>query len=166
MKNLLRVKRTIGWPALIAAVILSLGTGGASYILSSNAFEAYQALQQPSFAPPGWIFTPVWTLLFIMMGIASYRVFMYSLDRKSVRSALGVYLLQLVFNFFWTLIFFRWELRGLAIIEILLLLALIVINTWQFFRIDRAAGFLMVPYVLWVSFATVLNFSVWILNML
>ncbi len=166
MKGILRVKRTIGWPALIAAVALSLGTGGLSFFLSSNAFDAYQALQQPGFAPPGWIFAPVWTLLFIMMGIASYRVFMYGLDRKTVRSALGIFLLQLVFNFFWTLIFFRWELRGWAVIEILVLLALIVISTWQFFRIDRIAGILMVPYVLWVSFAAVLNFSIWILNML
>ncbi|KUG03215.1 tryptophan-rich sensory protein [hydrocarbon metagenome] len=166
MASLFRVKRTIGWPALIAAVILTLGVGGLSSILTSNTFEAYKALQQPEFAPPGWIFAPVWTLLYIMMGIAAYRIFMYGLDRRSVRAALWVYLLQLVFNFFWTLIFFRWELRGLAFVEILVLLVLIVINTWQFFRIDRLAGFLMVPYILWVAFASVLNFSVWILNII
>lgn len=164
MIGLFKVKRIISWPALLAAVILTLGLGILSSILTSDSFEAYTALQQPGFAPPGWIFAPVWTVLYIMMGIASYRIFMYGLERKMVRTALGIYLLQLGLNFFWTLIFFRWELRGLAFIEILVLLVLIVINTGQFFKIDRLAGLLMVPYVLWVAFASVLNFSVWILN--
>ncbi len=166
MVGILKVKRTIGWPSLIAAIILTLGVGGLSSILTSNAFEAYKALQQPEFAPPGWIFAPVWTLLYIMMGIAAYRIFMYGLERRTVRASLWVYLLQLVFNFFWTLIFFRWELRGLAFVEILILLVLIVTNTWQFIKIDRLAGLLMVPYVLWVAFASVLNFSVWIINII
>lgn len=164
MIGLFRVKRIISWPALLAAVILTLGLGILSSILTSDSFEAYKALQQPGFAPPGWIFAPVWTVLYIMMGIASYRIFMYGLERKMVRTALGIYLLQLGLNFFWTLIFFRWELRGLAFIEILVLLVLIVVNTGQFFKIDRLAGLLMVPYVLWVGFASVLNLSVWILN--
>lgn len=164
MKALFRVKGLISWPALIVALVLTLGVGGLSSYLVGNSFAAYKALEQPSFAPSGWVFAPVWTLLYIMMAIAIYRIFMYGLKRQGVWPALGVFILQLLFNFAWSLIFFRWELRGLAFVEILVLLALIFINIRQFLKIDLTAALLMVPYFLWVAFASVLTVSVWMLN--
>ncbi|MEO8398944.1 MAG: TspO/MBR family protein [Ignavibacteriaceae bacterium] len=164
MTNPFKVNGVFNFKLLIILLLLPQVVGWASGFLSMGSAEVYQTLKQPSFAPPGWIFAPVWTLLYFLMGLASYRIILLIAQNKSTKLPFNIYLLQLLFNFFWTIIFFRWELRGIAFSEIIILLVLILIITILFFRVDKIAGSLMVPYLLWVSFASVLNYSVYQLN--
>lgn len=149
---------------LIIAIVIPLAVGALSSYFTRNTMEIYQQLKQPSFAPPGWIFPIVWTILFILMGIASYRVYLKGIERTDVKNALTYYAIQLVFNFFWTIIFFRFGLRGFALIWLIILWILIGITTVKFYKIDKVAGYLMLPYIIWVSFAGLLNYSIWQLN--
>jgi len=126
--------------------------------------EQYLSLKLPSFAPPAWIFGPVWTILYIMMAAAAYRIYKLGWDRAAVRSALTMFGIQLFFNVIWNPLFFAWQMRGLAFLDIILLLVLVIITAVKFYSLDKTAGYLLVPYVLWVSFASVLNLSVWQLN--
>lgn len=134
---------------------------GAFASVQAGAF--YAGLQRPGWAPPGWLFGPVWTLLYTMMGIAAWLVWR-QVGLQAGRKALGVFLLQLVFNALWSWLFFAWSLGAWAFVDILLLLGLIAANVILFSRISMVAGLLLVPYGLWVCFAAVLNFSVWQLN--
>lgn len=163
--RLIRVKGRINLKALLIFILIPVLVGYVSSRLTMNSFEAYQQLQKPNFSPPGWVFGPVWTILYVLMGIASYRIYMYGIKRKDVKSALVVYFIQLFLNFLWSIIFFRLQLRGLAYIEILILAALILLTIDKFYKIDKPAGILMIPYLLWVVFASILNLSVWLLNM-
>nr|WP_207659278.1 TspO/MBR family protein [Anaerobacterium chartisolvens] len=149
---------------LIASILISEGVGIASSVFSMGSAGIYKKLAQPWFAPPAWIFPPVWGLLFLLIGIAAYRIWMLGTDRKDVRNALLYYGIQLIFNFLWPIIFFTAGLRGLAFVEIIILLAAIIITTIKFFKLDKTAGYLMLPYVLWVAFASILNYSLWQLN--
>ena len=124
----------------------------------------YAGLVKPSFNPPNWIFAPVWTILYVLMGIAAYLVYDKGLRRKDVRKALAVFAGQLVLNALWSIIFFgAHEILGAAVV-ILILWGLIAATIWLFSRISKVAAFLLVPYILWVSFATVLNISLYVLN--
>jgi len=149
---------------LAISILISEGIGALSAFFSMGTMEKYKELIQPSFSPPGWIFPVVWGILYFLMGVASYLVYNSNADKKEVKSALSFYALQLIFNFFWTILFFRFELRGFAFLWIIALLILIIITTVKFYRINKTAGYLMIPYVLWVSFASVLNFAIWQLN--
>jgi benzodiazapine receptor len=126
--------------------------------------EEYLALKKPSFAPPGWIFGPVWTVLYIMMGVAAYRIFGLGWDRAAVRTALFMFAIQLFFNLIWTPLFFGWQLRGAAFLDIVLLLVFLIMTTLKFYQLDYWAGYLLIPYILWAAFASVLNLSFWQLN--
>lgn len=165
MKNIFRVNGQINIAALIISIIISEGTGALSAWAAGGAFKSYQQnIIQPSFAPPASVFGPVWVVLFLLMGVAAYRIYMYGYRKSRVKNALRFYFRQLAFNFLWPVIFFGLALRGLAMIEIVILLVLIIITSYKFYRLDRLAGYLMVPYILWVSFASILNFSIWLLN--
>ena len=148
----------------IFAIAIPLGIGALSSFLTRDTMEIYQQLKQPPFAPPGWVFPIIWTVLFILMGIASYRIYLKGTENPDVKNALAFYGLQLIVNFFWTIIFFRLGQRGLAFIWLLILWILIAITTIRFYKINRIAGYLMIPYILWVSFAGVLNYFIWQLN--
>ncbi len=151
---------------LLISIFISEGVGALSAFLSSGNMEmVFDTLIKPSFAPPAWVFAPVWIILYALMGIAAYRIFKLGCNKKGVKSALLFYAIQLFLNFLWTIIFFRFELIGLAFIEIVILLIFIIITTVKFFKLDKCAGYLMVPYIIWVAFATVLNYYIWILNM-
>ncbi|MEW9122732.1 MAG: TspO/MBR family protein [Thermotaleaceae bacterium] len=149
---------------IIIAIGIALAVGGLSSFLTRNTMEIYQQLKQPAFAPPGWVFPIVWTVLFVLMGIASYRVYLKGIEKTEVQNALMLYGLQLTANFFWTIIFFRWGLRGFAFIWLIFLWILIILTTMKFYKLDKVAAYLMVPYILWVSFAGLLNYSIWQLN--
>jgi len=150
--------------ALTIAVLIPVLIGAASGYFSAGSSEVYRDLRQPSFAPPGWLFGPVWTILYILMGVASYRIYMHYKQNRSSLKPLIFYAVQLIFNFFWTIIFFGFGLRGLAFLELLILWILILISLKLFYNEDKLAGYLLLPYLLWVSFAGVLNYSVWVLN--
>ncbi len=149
---------------LIISIAIAEGVGILSSLFTKGSMQQYQQLTHPSFSPPGWIFPIVWSLLFLLMGIASYRVYREGIQRTNVKNALGFYVVQLIFNFFWTIIFFSLKLRGFAFIWIIILLTLIIITAMRFYKIDKSSAYLMIPYILWVSFASILNFSIWQLN--
>ncbi len=149
---------------LLVFIAVPLAVGFLSARLSGNNMEEYQNLIQPSFAPPGWVFPVVWTMLYILMGIASYRIYSTGSYRPQVKSALFFYGLQLLANFLWSILFFGLQLRGIALLWLIFLWILILITTIKFYRLDKVAGFLMVPYLIWVSFAGILNYYVWQLN--
>lgn len=123
----------------------------------------YVELKQPFFAPPGWLFGPVWTLLYVLMAVAAWLVWQKRKEAK-VKPALILYFVQLTLNAFWTLIFFSWQLRFWAVVEIVVLLAVIIATSISFYRLRKVAGWLMAPYIAWVSFATVLSSAVWWMN--
>jgi benzodiazapine receptor len=125
--------------------------------------EWYAALRKPSWNPPSWIFGPVWTLLYTLMAVAAWWVWKNGGWRAQGRP-LGLYLLQLALNAAWTPLFFGFHRPDLALIDILLLLAAILVTMAAFFRVSRLAGLLLVPYLAWVSFATILNFTLWWMN--
>lgn len=147
---------------LLASLVISLGVGGLSALLTQNAMEQYGGLRQPPLSPPGWLFPAVWFVLFVLMGVAAYLVWMR--DSTGRNGALILYSAQLVFNFFWTLIFFNLQNYALAFFWLLALWLLILLTTLQFFKETTAAGWLLVPYLAWVAFAGYLNAGIWLLN--
>jgi tryptophan-rich sensory protein len=155
--------KTFGLAALFVVGCELVGIVGA---LTTTTGEGswYQGLEKPPFNPPGWVFGPVWTVLYALMGLAAFRVWREGTGRRDVRVALGLFAAQLVLNGIWTPVFFGAEsIVGGAVI-IVALLVLLAFTVRAFFRVSRAAGWLLVPYLLWVAFATALNLSIWVLN--
>lgn len=144
---------------LLISVAISLGTGFVSAWLSPEMRLTYEMMPKPALAPPGWVFGPVWIFLYILMGIASYKVFRAGWERKDVKDALFYYGAQLVFNFMWSILFFRFALAGVALLDAIVLAVLVVVTTIKFSRIDAVACWLMIPYMLWVIYAGVLNYA-------
>jgi tryptophan-rich sensory protein len=122
----------------------------------------YAGLTKPSFNPPNWVFGPVWTLLFLLMGISFYLVWSHGFGNSKI--ALWLFILQLVLNILWSALFFGLRNPGIAFVEIVLLWISIAATIFSFYSISRPAAWLMVPYIFWVTFAAVLNFSIWMLN--
>lgn len=141
------------------AVVSALGGG----VTSGSVNTWYQGLAKPPFNPPDWIFAPVWTMLYIFIAVAGWRVWRAG-GFASDRTAMLLYWGQLALNLVWSFLFFGAHALGVALIEILVLLALIVLTAQRFFRHDHIAGWLFVPYIAWVSFASLLNASIWWLN--
>ena len=147
---------------LIVSLAASLGVGALSALLTKGSMEKYAFLDQPPLAPPGWVFPVVWTALFILMGVAAYLVWVANgPERKRMLTLYGV---QLAFNFCWTLIFFNGEKFGLAFFWLLILWGLVLATLLAFRRENRTAGNLLIPYLVWVTFAAYLNAGVWYLN--
>jgi len=147
---------------LIISILISLGVGGLSALITSGSIDIYMTLVKPPLAPPSIIFPIVWTILYILMGISSYIIYK-SLDIEK-DSALKVYLLQLFINFVWPILFFLLKLRLLSLIWIILLVITVMIMIKKFYDIDKNAAYLQIPYLLWILFATYLNFGFYILN--
>lgn len=148
---------------LIGWFIVSFAVSAVGAIASIEARSFYAGLEQPDWAPPGWLFGPVWTLLFALMAIAAWLVWRNGGFRTN-RIALSLFLTQLAFNALWSWLFFAWRLGGPAFADILLLWVLILATLVAFWRAERLAGILLIPYLLWVSFAAFLNYAVWQLN--
>ena len=148
----------------IIAIAIPEAVGMLSALLSLGTMAVYMNLNRPAFSPPGWVFGPVWTFLYAIMGYASFRIWNKRNEDLRVKGALGVYAFQLFLNFIWTILFFRMQLRGVAFLDILLLIIFIVVTAVKFFNIDRLAGYIMIPYIAWVSFASVLNYAFWSIN--
>ncbi|MFA5098800.1 MAG: TspO/MBR family protein [Candidatus Paceibacterota bacterium] len=135
-----------------------------SFFTASTVSSWYQELIKPSFNPPGWIFGPVWTLLYIFMGLALYLVWQSEIENKKKKIAISVFAAQLALNVLWSVLFFGLKNPFWAFAEIVLLWVLILANLILFWKIKKSAGWLLLPYLFWVSFASVLNFSIWQLN--
>jgi benzodiazapine receptor len=141
----------------IAAAIGAIGMG-------NSIAEWYPTLNAPFFKPPNWLFGPVWSMLYTLMAIAAFLVWKKGINTFGVKVSLSLYAIQLLLNSMWSIIFFRWHLLGFALFEILLLLFIIIITYINFKRVDKWAGYLLIPYILWVSFASLLNGAYWWLN--
>ncbi len=147
----------ICWLVLVSA---AAGLGG---LASMQAGAFYAALDQPSWAPPGWLFGPVWSVLYLMMGVAAWLIWKVH-GFRGAPWALGLFLVQLVLNALWTWLFFAWHLGQWSVIEIAVLWVLIVCTLIAFWRRSPLAGALMVPYLVWVSFASLLAYAMWARN--
>lgn len=150
---------------LIIALVVSQLAGIIGAIFTTPSIGGwYTTLIKPSFNPPSWVFGPVWTTLFVLMGIAAFLIWKRGLDKKEVKIALGIFILQLILNTFWSIIFFGWQNPGGALIEIAFLWLAILASMIAFARISKPAMYLLLPYILWVSFASYLNYTIWLLN--
>lgn len=151
----------------IISLLIPLATGGvAGFFTNSGVKGWYVAAKKPSFNPPNWLFAPVWTVLYVMMGVALYLVWKNQLQERATdkRKALIYFGIQMVLNFFWSFIFFYAHQPGWAFVEIVALWLMILITIFAFGKISSTAAWLLVPYITWVTFATVLNFYIWKLN--
>lgn len=147
----------LGW---LAATFIAAAVGAAA---SAQAGPFYAQLARPGWAPPGWLFGPVWTALYVLMAIAAWLVWRVG-GFRAARSALSLFVVQLAVNALWSWLFFGMHRGALALADIVLLWVLIVATLRAFWRIRPLGGALLVPYLLWVSFAAVLNYSIWQLN--
>ncbi len=150
---------------LIVAIVVSelAGVIGSLFTFSSVT-SWYAGIVKPALNPPSWVFGPVWTILYLLMGIAAFLIWRNGWEKKEVRAALGVFFIQLVLNASWSVIFFGLQDPGAALLEIIFLWLAIIATIAAFSKISRPAVWLLVPYILWVSLAAYLNYSIWILN--
>lgn len=145
---------------LIISILIPLATGILSSLFSGNM--SYTAFNKPSFAPPAFLFPIVWTILYILMGVSSYII--YSSDSAEKEKALTTYKLQLMFNFFWSILFFGFSQYLFAFIWLIALIILIAVMICQFYKISPLAAYLQIPYLLWCLFAAYLNYTIYMLN--
>ena len=150
-----------GTKKLTASIAIGLGTGLLSVLLTLGNFKAYSALLQPPM-PPEWLFPVVWTILYILMGVSAYLV--YECDTEEKYIGLAVYVLQLIFNFLWLIIFFNIRNLLFAFVWLVFLWVLVLAMAISFYKVNKTAGLLQIPYLLWVTFAGYLNIALYILN--
>ncbi len=152
------------WKKLLLAIMPPFLAGFlGSWFVAGKVQTWYFQLQKPFFAPPSWLFGPVWTLLYLMMAGATYWILSHT-HHPWRQKAYLVYLGQIILNGLWTPIFFDWGQLWLAFIELLILLGLVIYQTWLYFKIEKATVWLLLPYILWLSFAGILNLSLAFLN--
>ena len=151
------------WRSLVICVLIPLLTGALASLLTSRGMKSFAALAQPPLSPPGWLFPVVWTILYVLMGLASWMVYL-RLEWPGAREALIWYGVQLAFNFLWSIFFFGAHLFLLSFFWLLALLLLIAVTAVKFGRVHPPAGWLLVPYLVWVCFAGYLNLGVFLLN--
>jgi benzodiazapine receptor len=149
----------LGAFAVLCLAISAIG----GWITAGSVGTWYRTLHKPVFNPPDWVFAPVWTLLYLLIALAGWRVWR-SAGAAGARAGMTAYAAQLALNLAWSFLFFGGRMIGIALAEIVLLLVVIGVNAALFWRIDRLAGWLLAPYAAWVGFACVLNFALWRLN--
>ncbi len=150
--------------SLVICIAIPLLVGGVSAFITMGAMETFESVEQPALSPPSWLFPVVWTLLYILMGIASYLILRSSASSADIKMALKLYGIQLFFNFFWSIIFFNFRLYVLAFIWLAVLWVAVLFTIILFYRISKASAYLMVPYLIWLTFAAYLNLAIAILN--
>jgi len=150
---------------LFVAIAVPLGAGGLGTLATAKAIPTwYRGLRKPSWTPPQWVFGPVWTVLYAMMGTAAWLVWKTGWEKPAVRTGIGLFAGQLALNAIWSPIFFGKRAFGLALADLSLLWSMIVATAVQFYQVRPLAGILMFPYLLWVSYAASLNAGVWWMN--
>ena len=159
-------KRIIqSYPKLAASVLLCVIVGSlGSLVTITGPGSWYATLQKPFFAPPNWVFAPVWITLFVLMGGALYLVWESGTERRDVQVALGVFGVQFLLNVLWSVLFFGLQSPLLGLADILLLWIMIVVTIWAFYRVKKLAAYLLIPYIAWVSLASVLNGAIYFMN--
>ncbi len=153
--------KSINKSVLIISILIPLAVGSLSALISGN-MSIYSSLNKPSLSPPAYIFSIVWTIFYILMGISSYII--YASENVNSAKALKIYALQLFFNFCWSIIFFGFSQYLLAFLWLILLILLIIIMIQQFYKINPLAAYLQIPYLIWCIFAALLNYSILMMN--
>jgi benzodiazapine receptor len=148
------------WMGLAGWLLASFAAAAVGGVASANAGDFYQQLARPAWAPPSWLFGPVWSVLYLLMGIGAWLVWRER-GFRGARGALWLFVIQLAANALWTWLFFAWRRGALAVGEILLLWVLIAATIAAFWRVRPLAGALLIPYLLWVTFATALTYAIW-----
>lgn len=149
---------------LFICLLIPLAIGGISgFATATSINDWYVTLNKPSFNPPNYLFAPVWTLLYLLMGISVFIIWRSPIGRNRT-NALIIFAIQITLNFIWSFLFFKFNLVGLAMVEIVVMWFSIIVMIIYFNRISKFAAYLQIPYLLWVSFATILNSAIWILN--
>lgn len=156
--------KNIKWIPLIISIVISLGVGGLSAFFTRNSMDTYKKYNLPLLAPPGFIFPIVWTILFILMGISAYIIFTSDAESREKTNALFLYGLQLVLNFFWSIIFFNMDMLFFSFIWIIFLWITVFFMFISFKNINKLAGYLQIPYLVWLTFAAYLNLGIFVLN--
>ena len=156
MKNWVRLTISIALPVAVGAI--------SGFFTTPEINTWYKTIRKPDWQPPNWLFGPVWTTLYILMGIAFYLVWKSQAPTEKKRMAIILWLVQLVLNFFWSFVFFRRHQINWALGEIIVLWFFILLTIFSFARIQKLAAWLLVPYIAWVSFATILTYTIYHLN--
>lgn len=147
---------------LLSAILVSLFAGAIGSLFTTPAISTwYATLAKPAFNPPNWIFAPVWVILYILMGVSAFFIWREGISRRNVKTALALFIFQLIANIFWSIIFFGAHNPGLAFIEIISLWCAILATILAFYEISHISAYLLLPYIVWVSFAGFLNYSIW-----
>lgn len=156
--------KKINFKALIVAILIPLAVGGLSALLTRGSMDSFEMINKPPLSPPAILFPIVWSILYILMGLASYFVYVSDSAQGTKRVALTLYGIQLFFNFMWSILFFNLEAYLGSFVWLVVMLVLIIATTALFYAIDKKAGYLMIPYILWVTFAGYLNLAIYFLN--
>ena len=150
------------WVPYIVSILIALAVGGLGALLTMNSMDIYGELNQPPLSPPAFLFPIVWSILYTLMGVSSAII--YKSNDLEKNDALKIYAFQLIVNFLWTLIFFNMRQFLFSFIWLVLLDILVVVMIVKFYRISPLAGLLQIPYLIWILFATYLNFGIYLLN--
>lgn len=157
-----RKNNGIDWKALLVSIIICNLAGAIGSIFTFEAIPNwYATLTKPSFSPPNWVFGPVWTTLYLLMGISAYLIWEKS---KKFNMPLKIFALQLFLNALWSFIFFGMKNPALAFLEIIALWLSVAYTIVLFYKLDKRAAYLLLPYIAWITFASVLNYFIWKLN--
>lgn len=149
----------------VYSIFATLAVGGLSAFFTSGSRDFYQTTQKPPLSPPAWVFPVVWSILYVLMAVSFAIVFTKRKHEPQMkRNAVNIYALNLFFNFFWSIIFFDFNAYLLAFVWLLLLWLIVFVTLLNFYRTDKTAGLLILPYLVWITFAGYLNFGVWVLN--
>lgn len=154
----------IEWKKLLTSLAIPLAVGGVSALLTRGGMETFNMIEKPPLSPPGWLFPVVWTILYLLMGYASYRVLQSDAPQSEITQAQTAYGIQLVLNFFWSIWFFNFGLYWFSFVWLVALWVAILVTLVRFWRIDRVSGYLLLPYLAWVTFAGYLNLGIAMLN--
>ncbi|MFZ2410205.1 MAG: TspO/MBR family protein [Candidatus Methanoperedens sp.] len=158
-------KNISGTVKLIVSIGICLSAGFLGSFFTTPAIPVwYAGIIKPSFAPPNWVFFPIWTVLFVMMGISLYLVWQKDAGEQKVKKAIFIFCIQLILNVLWSAAFFGWRSPFAGFMVILILWISIALTVISFMKISKTAGVLLIPYIAWVTFAAVLNFLIWRLN--
>lgn len=153
-----------GFKLVMALLLCQLAGFIGSFFTSKSVTTWYLTINKPPITPPGWLFAPVWILLYFMMGIALYFVWIAKKEEKEIKFALILFFTQLVLNTTWSIAFFGLRSPFLGLVNIILLLTALIFTIIQFFKVSKKASYLLLPYLLWLSFATVLNYWIYLIN--
>lgn len=149
---------------LFTCVAIPLIVGAVSALLTKNSMETFGMLNQPPLSPPAWLFPVAWTLLYALMGISSYLIVTSDAPKEEIREAIRIYAYQLIVNFLWSTFFFNFGWYLFSFLWLVLLWILVLIMIIKFKEISKAAAYMNIPYIIWLTFAAYLNLGIWILN--